>query len=160
MNSDKTSFLNLPLKRIATWAFILNALWEFAQCTVLYDMWSWGLWRGGLWMWGAVVGDVVIVLTITFISSMFARHLNPPDKNGWLVLGGTSLIASIALEWLAIYFELWSYSAWMPTTNILGFSVGLAPIAQITLLPSLSVFLAHKLSQPTPTSQKAGQQER
>ena len=132
-----------PLKRIAIWAFVLNTLWEFGQCTVLYDMWDWGLWRGALWMWAAIAGDVLIVLGVVAISSMLAS-LNPPVVSGWLALASTSFVASIALEWFAQYLRLWEYSTWMPTIDLLGFSVGLAPIAQITLLPLLSVFLAFR----------------
>lgn len=132
-----------PLKRIAIWAFVLNTLWEFGQCTVLYDMWDWGFWRGALWMWAAIAGDVLIVLGIVAIASMLAS-LNPPDPSGWLALASTSFVASVALEWMAQYLRLWEYSTWMPTIDLLGFSVGLAPIAQITLLPLLSVFLAFR----------------
>ncbi len=132
-----------PLKRIALWAFVLNTLWEFGQCTVLYDMWDWGLWRGALWMWGAIAGDVLIVLGVVAIASMLAS-LNPPVVSGWLALASTSFVASVALEWIAQYLRLWEYSTWMPTIDLLGFSVGLAPIAQITLLPLLSVFLAFR----------------
>lgn len=152
----KTSFLTLPLKRIALWAFALNALWEFGQCTVLYNMWDWGLWRGAAWMWGAIVGDVVIVFSIVCATALLAgiHHLSPPDSVGWLTLISTSFIASIALEWLAQYLALWNYSEWMPTADIAGFSVGLAPIVQITLLPPLSVFLAFRLPLNTPRKQQ------
>ena len=134
----------LPIKRIALWGFILNAVWEFGQCIFLYDMWDWGIWRGTMWMWAAILGDVVIVLGIVKVSSLLVGsvHLNPPDGTGWLALISTSLIASVALEWLALFLELWGYSAWMPTLEMFGFEVGLSPIFQITLLPPLSVFFA------------------
>lgn len=141
-----TYFRDLPVRRIALWAFVLNTFWEFGQCTLLYDMWNWGLWRGTLWMWGAIAGDVVIVLAIVAIGVMLtgADHLNPPAGGGWLALISTSFVASILLEWLALYLELWDYSSLMPTLDVFGFSVGLSPIAQITLLPSLSVLLAFR----------------
>lgn len=145
-NNSATYFKDLPLRRIALWAFVLNALWEFGQCTLLYNMWDWGFWRGSLWMWGAIAGDVVIVLAIVAIGVMLAGidHLNPPDGGGWLALISTSFVASILLEWLALYLELWDYSALMPTLDVFDFSVGLSPIMQITLLPSLSIWLAFR----------------
>lgn len=145
-NRSATNFRDLPLRRIALWAFVLNALWEFGQCTLLYNMWEWGFWRGALWMWGAIAGDVVIVLAIVTIAFMVIgeAHLNPPDVRGWLVLISTSIIASIVLEWAALCLELWDYSALMPTLDVFGFSVGLSPIVQITLLPSLSIWLAFR----------------
>ncbi len=134
----------LPLRRIAFWGFILNAIWEFTQCIFLYDMWQWGFWRGALWMWAAIFGDVLIVLGIVKISSLLSgpSRLNPPDGGGWLALISTSFIASILLEWVALYLELWEYNTWMPTLEIFGFKVGLSPIFQISLLPALSVLLA------------------
>jgi hypothetical protein len=147
MKSNSRKYLsNLPLKRIAIWALVLNALWEFGQCTVLYDMWVWGLLRGTVWMWGAIAGDVLIVLSMVAIATVLAGkvHLNPSDSSGWLALTSISFIASIQLEWLALYLDLWAYSAWMPTVDLFGFSVGLAPIAQITLLPPLSVLLGFR----------------
>lgn len=136
-------YMNLPLRRIATWAFLLNAIWEFGQCTMLYDMWGWGLLRGAAWMWAAILGDVVIVLGVVWVSCHVAgdNHMNPPDGRGTTVLISISGIASIALEWLARYVQLWEYSALMPTIEVLGFSVGLSPILQITVLPPLCVFL-------------------
>lgn len=35
-------FRTLPFRRTAIWDFLLNAVWEFVQCVLLYDMWSWG----------------------------------------------------------------------------------------------------------------------
>jgi hypothetical protein len=36
----------------------------------------------------------------------------------------------------------WSYTSLMPTLSVLGVTVGIVPIAQITLLPALSLRLA------------------
>ena len=38
--SIKTCFKDLPLRRIAWWAFVLNTFREFAQGTVFSDMWD------------------------------------------------------------------------------------------------------------------------
>ena len=54
----------LPRRRIALWGLVLHALWEFGQCTLLYNMWEWGFWRATVWMWGAIAGDVVITLGV------------------------------------------------------------------------------------------------
>lgn len=133
-------------KRIALWGFLLNMIWEFVQCTVLYDMWTWNFWKASVYMWGAILGDVLIVLGIVYLAARFVGYpnLSPPTRRGWIALFGISFIASILLEWLALYLELWGYSVWMPTIEVFGFSVGLAPIVQITLLPPLSVLLAFR----------------
>lgn len=133
---------SLPLKRIASWGFVLNMLWEFVQCTVLYDMWSWGFWRATAWMWGAILGDVLIVLGVALGAALLAgaSRLQPPDGLGWAALLGVGFVASVGLEWGAQALGLWGYSGLMPTLTVLGHTVGLSPILQVTALPALSVW--------------------
>jgi hypothetical protein len=139
-----SSYSSLPLKRIALWGFLLNAAWEFGQCTVLYDMWDWGFWRATAWMWGAILGDVAIVLGVVLGATLLTggRRLRPPDVRGWVALLGVGFVASVGLEWAARALGLWGYSALMPTVTVLGHTVGLSPVVQVTALPALSVWLA------------------
>ena len=137
-------YTSLPLKRIALWGFVLNMAWEFGQCTLLYDMWDWGFWRATAWMWGAILGDVVIVLGVALGARLFAGadRLRPPDAVGWVALLGVGFVVAIGLEWAAQALDLWGYSDLMPTVTVLGHTVGLSPVVQVTTLPSLSVWLA------------------
>lgn len=140
-------FLGYPRlvrQRLVPWALALHALWEFGQCTVLYGMWDWGFWRASVWMWGAIVGDVVITLGVAFGAAVLVgvRRLTPPDRVGWAALLGVGFVASVGLEWGAQALDLWDYSDLMPTVTVLGHTVGLSPIVQITLLPALAVLLA------------------
>ncbi len=132
------------MKRIALYGLVLNTLWEFGQCMILYDMWGWSFWRTTVWMWGAILGDVLIVLGVAFLAGLLVgtRRLLPPDRAGWAALLGIGFLAGILLEWLALVLHLWDYSAWMPTVAFLGYDVGLSPIVQVTFLPALSVYLA------------------
>ena len=141
-------YASLPLKRIAVWGFLLNMLWEFGQCTVLYDMWSWGFWRATAWMWGAIVGDVVITLGVALGAALLvgARRLDPPDRRGWAALLGVGFVASVGLEWGAQALDLWGYSDLMPTLTVLGHTVGLSPVVQVTVLPAMAVWLATRPS--------------
>jgi len=66
--------LPLPFQRVALFGLGLNAAWEFLQCTVFYDMWDWPFWRAALWMWGAILGDVLIVLGVV---SLAGRLVGP-----------------------------------------------------------------------------------
>ena len=149
-------YTTLPLRRIALWGFGLHALWEFAQCTLLYDMWDWGFWRATAWMWGAIAGDVVITLGVALGAALVvgARHLAPPDRRGWTSLLGVGFVASIWLEWGAQALDLWGYSDLMPTLTVLGHTVGLSPIVQVTVLPALAVWLATRprVAPPDPGS--------
>jgi hypothetical protein len=130
--------------RAALYGLALNGLWEYALCPFLYIMPTTGFWQSTLLMLAAIFGDVVITLGVCFLSYLLAgrRHLIPPDRYGWLALLGTGLVAGVVLEWAASALGYWSYTSLMPTLNVLGTCVGLVPIAQITLLPALSLRLA------------------
>ena len=123
---------------------MLNAAWEFGQCTLLYDMWNWGFWRATVWMWGAIFGDVLIVLGVAALAGLLAgwQHLAPPDARGWTALLLIGFVAAVFLEWAAQTLALWGYSALMPTITVGGHTVGLSPVVQITLLPAVNVCLA------------------
>lgn len=144
MTHSVRHFPRLPLKRVALWGLVLNALWEFAQCVFLYDMWDWSFWRASAWMWGAIAGDVLIVLGVVVLAALLvgAHRLRPPDAAGWAALLGVGLVAAVGLEWAAQALELWGYTGLMPTLRVLGREVGLSPIVQVTALPALSVRLA------------------
>lgn len=140
--------------RIATYGFLLNMLWEFGQCLFLYGMWDWGFWRASVWMWGATFGDVLIVLGVTALARLTVGPAALASMNGraWVSLLGIGLVASIGLEWAARALGLWEYSAWMPTITLLGHTVGLSPIVQVTILPALSVAFAQRRRQESPGS--------
>ena len=115
-------------RHIALWAFALNAAWEFGQCLWLYDMWSWGFWRATAWMWGAICGDILIVLGVAALAgrAVGRAHLTPPDARGWTALLLAGFVAAVFLEWAAQAFSLWGYSVLMPTIT----AGGLSPVVQ------------------------------
>lgn len=123
---------------------MLNTGWEFGQCFFLYDMWDWGFWRATVWMWGAILGDVFIVAGVVFLSTFLvgAQRLTSPNLRGWLGLLLVGLVAGMSLEWLARVLDLWDYTARMSTVPVAGYTVGLSPVVQVTVLPALSLYLA------------------
>jgi len=137
-------FSSLPLRRIALWALALNALWEFAQCGIFYQMWDEGLLNGSFLMTSAIAGDVAIVIAVAFIAFQLtgADVLNKPALSGWVVLVAVGFVAGLVLEWMSQVLRLWGYSPWMPSVPVLGFEVGLLPVLQIAILPAISVYLA------------------
>lgn len=128
---------SVPWRRVALWGFLLNMLWEFGQCTLLYDMWDWGFWRATAWMWGAILGDVGIVLGVVWIAHRFTARVVPPDARGWATLLLVGFVASVGLEWAAQALGLWGYSDLMPTLTVFGHTVGFSPVVQVTFLPAL-----------------------
>ncbi|MEP4820969.1 MAG: hypothetical protein ABJ043_11685 [Balneola sp.] len=136
--------------KVIIWAFLLNTVWEFSQCLFFYEMWSWGFWKATLWMWGAVFGDILIVLGIwQGVKTLFkSTGLLQKTVTKYLLLLALSFTASIFLEWMALYLELWEYDTSMPTLYVFNYKVGLTPILQITFLPALSVYLAENYQIP------------
>jgi hypothetical protein len=136
-------FSSLP-RQVALYGLVLNAAWEFGQCTFLFGMWEWAFWKSMVWMWGAILGDVLIVLGITYLAYALAgpHHLIPLDRKGWFTLFVIGFVASVFLEWIARFLGLWTYGPLMPTLRIFDETVGLSPIIQVTILPALSVYLA------------------
>jgi len=130
------------------WAFILHTGWEFGQCLFLYDMWDWPFLKATIWMWGAIFGDILIVLALWKVSATLVPSINysQPNAISYLFLIVLSFVVSILLEWIAIALNLWEYSDAMPVLTVFSYEVGLSPIVQITLLPAASIYLADRFS--------------
>jgi len=124
-------------------ALILNAAWEFAQCGLFYEM-NGGWMQGWPWMLGAILGDVVLVLGVFYGATVLVgkRRVEPPDALGWCALLLLGLIFGLLVEWAARSLHLWSYGPLMPTVNVFGAAIGIAPIVQMLLIPPLSIRIA------------------
>jgi hypothetical protein len=131
-----------PLKLLAAFGFLLNTIWEFAQCLFLYDMSGWSFWRAAVYMWAAIAGDVLIVLGVVAVSWLSLGRSMPAllSSRGWITTLALGLAAGVVLEWLARALDLWSYSVLMPTLIVAGETVGLAPIIQVAVLPAASLY--------------------
>lgn len=129
--------------RTALWGFLLNMIWEFVQCPFLYSMGSWGFWRATAWMWGAIVGDMFIVLGVVTLSHLAVGSPSWEELNGrsWIALLVVGFVAAVFLEWASQVLGLWGYTSLMPTLHVAGHTVGLGPVVQITLLPAASAYL-------------------
>lgn len=138
----------VPWRRVAVWGLLANMVWEFGQCALLYDMWGWGVWRATAWMWGAIAGDVLIVLGVVWAAGRLAPRVAPPDGRGWAALLAVGSVASVGLEGAAQALDLWGYSRLMPTLTVLGHTVGLSPVVQVTLLPAVSAWAAGRGREP------------
>lgn len=144
MSADSFSFAGL----VAIWALVLNAAWEYAQLLPLYTCWeTWSGWQKLLCPPMAVLGDVLIVGGVVALTARVtgAEQLMPQSAAGWSVLLAISFAASLFFEWTARRLRLWEYRPAMPTLRIGGEQIGLAPVAQITLLPAASLLLAMRV---------------
>lgn len=123
---------------IALYGLILNTIWEFVQAGPLYDMWE----EVSL----AILGDVLLVLGVAGASVIICGSSNvfPLSLKGCISLITIGFIAGLLLEWIAKALDWWTYNELMPVISVMGETVGLAPLLQVTLLPFLSVLLTDK----------------
>lgn len=130
----------IPELRFAAWGFAFNALWEALQSPLYAD-------RGGslrYLVWSRLhcaLGDVLILLGCFWIVALFWRG------RGWIAaerLAPRLLFVSLGLTYAAAsellntrLFLSWAYALEMPRI----FGVGLAPILQWLLIPSVLLFI-------------------
>lgn len=133
----------MKMIRLLLWALALNAAWEWAQCALLYEMNGSPVWKGAVWMLAATVADGFIVLAVVRLAAWLAgrNFSTAPDAKGWAVLLAVGLAAGVLVEWTARGLKLWNYGPLMPTLLLVGATIGLAPLAQMALLPALSLWL-------------------
>jgi hypothetical protein len=126
----------LPEFRLATWGFLPNAAWEFAQSPLYTDHE-----RGFIYvLWTRLHctgGDVLILLGSFWAVSLLDRTrswytLRSPVPA--LLFVGLGLAYTLWSEWFNPQVTTaWEYAPAMPTL----FSIGLMPILQWLILPSL-----------------------
>lgn len=151
MDKALIPFSKQALYIIAGYGFVLNTIWEFAQAGPLYDMWEEVSIASGLFhITMAIIGDVVIVLTIAILAAWICGLSDILDitwkASACMLI--TGFISGLFLEWFAKTMNWWTYNDLMPTISLFGETVGLSPLLQITLLPYLSVVLAVKVGNP------------
>ncbi|THJ15549.1 MAG: hypothetical protein CAF42_015035 [Nitrospira sp. CG24B] len=94
----------------------------------------------GWWMCAAAsIADGLVVLLIFQISRLVIGQRDwylRPGARGYTVLLLSGAVISVAVEWIAIYgAHWWAYSPRMPLVP--GLNIGLAPLAQMLVLPPL-----------------------
>ncbi len=118
-------------------AVVVNYPWEQAQSR-LYVL------PGGVdvhwWMCAAAsVVDGLMILLIFWIGWLVTGQRDwylRPGVRGYAVLLLSGAVVSVAIEWVAIYgAQWWAYSSNMPLVP--GLNIGLAPVAQMLVLPPL-----------------------
>jgi hypothetical protein len=118
-------------------AVFVNYPWELAQ-TPLYE--GMGDFSRMLWhCFVAALGDGLLVLLIFGVGraalgrrDWFVR----PGVRGYALMLAAGLVIAVGVEWAAVRVAgQWAYNGRMPIVPLLG--VGLAPVAQMLLLPPL-----------------------
>lgn len=141
MDGTRYQTLNRRLIVLFGLAVVVNYPWERAQSR-LYVL------PGGAdvhwWMCAAAsVADGLVVLLIFQISQLVIGRRDwylRPGARGYAVLLLLGAVVSTVVEWSTIYVtQWWAYSPRMPLVP--GLNIGLAPLAQMLVLPPLIVML-------------------
>ena len=118
-------------------AVLVNYPWELAQSPLYAGM---DELRVALWhCFIAALGDGVLVLAIFVVGAMVFRRADwfvRPGLRGYGVMFAAGLLIGVLVEWWGLHFlRRWAYAPAMPL--IPGLGIGLVPVAQMLLLPSL-----------------------
>ena len=127
-------------------AFVLNLTWEIAQVR-LYTIWAAA--DGATVAWALLhctLGDVLIALAMFALAGCVLWCADWPASHPWtggaiVVIG--ALAYTIGSEWYNVYRAgNWGYTADMPMI----FGIGLAPLLQWLVLPSVMVGAYRRLT--------------
>jgi hypothetical protein len=127
----------------------LNLLWEVLQLP-LFTIWSTGtLSERAFAVVHCTGGDLLIALVSLVAALIGMWAVDWPQQRFWRVA-----ILAIALgiaytafsEWLNVYVrKSWAYSHWMPTVTVAGVRIGLSPLLQWAIVPTIAFLAAQSV---------------
>lgn len=125
-----------------------DLIWEAAQLP-LYTIWSAGTPRENAFaVVHCIFGDVMVALSTLAVALLVVGRWDWPVRAFWLVAVLAVLLgvgSTVFLEWLNVVVrKSWTYSALMPVLPILGFDVGLSPLLQWIVVPSVALWRARQ----------------
>ena len=123
-------------------------VWEFAHFP-LYTLWREGSWGQILFAGFHCTGGDLLIAAASVLAALLllADWRWPQARYG--VVAASAIIAGVLYtafsEWLNIVVrKSWQYAPSMPVVDLLGFHVGLSPLAQWIVVPSLAFWLARR----------------
>ena len=138
--------LDLPELNIASFAFLLNFVWEFWQVPFYQDMPSASHWQATMVCSLAAVGDAAIMLFAFWIVVAVVRSrmwVLRPSAMQVVIFTMTGIVVTMIAEWVATeQLHMWAYADRMPTLPLLG--TGLLPLLQWIVLPPLVVWFVKR----------------
>lgn len=118
-------------------AFVLQFAWEMAHMSAYQAMGTLSAMAIVRPCGRAAAGDAAITLILV---SPWLLRLRRPTSSGTVVLVAAGAFVAVVIEHLSVAAGRWSYDAAMPM--IPGVKIGLWPLLQMAILPSLSLWLA------------------
>lgn len=121
-----------------------NLVWETAHLP-LYTIWRTGsVGENAFAVVHCTIGDVALALSMLAIALLVTGKRNWPARHFWVVTALTVLLGvgfTAFLEWLNVAVrKSWAYSGLMPVVPVFGFEVGLSPLLQWVIIPSLALW--------------------
>ena len=134
--------------RYAPWLAALNLGWEIAQLP-LYTIWrDAGIGYIAFAVAHCTAGDVLIG-SVALVLALIVTRAGTVAAWPWLHVCIVAALLGVgytgASEWMNTSVrQSWSYSSMMPTVELGGVAVGLAPLMQWLVLPPLALRLARR----------------
>lgn len=147
MTNLRLSFSERWLPVLGSYVSIIaigNLVWETAHLP-LYTIWRTGTaGENGFAVVHCTIGDVALALSMLATALLVTGSRDWPARHFWGVAALTVLLGvgfTVFLEWLNVaVWKSWAYSSLMPVLPIFGFKVGLSPLLQWILVPSLALW--------------------
>ena len=125
-------------------SFLLNFVWEISQMPLFSEM-GMGIRSDYLEFlrihWEVTLKDALMVVVVYLVIGFLIRnwHWAKSFNSGWVILW-------LALPfWQAVieYYSVYVFNRWAPAESMpLIFGIGLSPILQMLILPSLAILLS------------------
>ena len=115
--------------------------WEMFQLP-LYTIWQIGTFREQAFAVAhCTLGDILIALSTLALALLLAGHVNWPERR-FFVVGFLAVLFGVGYtvfsEWLNVVVRAsWAYSERMPVITLFGFDVGVAPLLQWVVVPTI-----------------------
>ena len=129
-------------RRVTLNALWLHGAWEVIQCRLFYDMSGASPPSAFFFMVGASGTDVVLTLLL-IAATLFRAPVQHRAATGRFLgsLAVAGAVTATLIELLAWRFGWWHYLSAMPTLQLFGQKIGLLPVLQMAILPSLAFLL-------------------
>jgi hypothetical protein len=130
----------------------IDLLWEAAHLP-LYTLWRTGTPGENLFaVIHCTAGDLLIALAALTLGLMLAGHHDWPARRFALVAAVTLIVGlgyTVFSEWLNVVVrKSWTYSSLMPVISIFGLNLGLSPLLQWIVVPTLALYASCRVGAP------------
>jgi len=127
----------------------VHAIWEIVQLP-LYTIWTEGsLAQNAFALLHCTAGDVLIAAW-SLLAALFLHGFRGWPQGRWLSVSVLAIIiASVYTgysEWYNVHIKgVWTYTSAMPTLSVAGYAIGLTPILQWLVVPSVAFALVRRV---------------